>query len=161
MTPPSPSTVHRLLGITLFLKALHAFLEIGGGIALYLIPTEAILGWVRFLTQHELGEDPGDRIASALLRAAEALSLKAEHLYAFLFLGHGLVNLLVVIGLWTSKPWANPLAIVVLSGFILYQLYEFSFSHSPMLLALTLIDVAVIWLIWLDHRQRSQGGRRS
>jgi uncharacterized membrane protein len=40
----------------------------------------------------------------------------------------------------------------VFGAFIAYQLYRFTFTHSIGLIALSLFDFAVIWLIWLEYR---------
>ena len=61
------------------------------------------------------------------------------------------VKLLLLIGLWREKLWSYPLAIVVFTAFIAYQLYRFSFTHSPSLLLLTLMDFVVIWLTWHEY----------
>ncbi len=107
---------------------------------------------VNVLTQEELVEDPRDVVANALLRWAGGLSVQTEHFYALYLLSHGLVKLALVAGLLRNKLWAYPASIVVMLGFIAYQLYRYSYTHSPGLIALTVLDVVVIALVWHEWR---------
>ena len=129
--------IHLFFEISLVLKGLHALIECVGGVALYFISTAQIAHWVALLTQNELTEDPRDAVANFLLAGARHLSIGTESLYAWYLVSHGIVNLLLVVGLLMGLLWAYPASLVALSGFILYQLYRFSFTHSLGLIALT------------------------
>jgi uncharacterized membrane protein len=43
-------------------------------------------------------------------------------------------------------------AIAVFAVFIVYQIYRFTLTHSIWLLAITLLDIVVIWLTWQEYR---------
>jgi len=43
-----------------------------------------------------------------------------------------------------------------LAAFIAYQTYRFFFTHSLWLIALTVLDLAVAFLIWREYRQVRQ-----
>jgi len=59
------------------------------------------------------------------------------------------VKVLLVYALLRRYLWAHPTAIVVFTAFGMYQVYQVSFSHSLLLLALTVLDVVVIALtVW-------------
>jgi uncharacterized membrane protein len=83
---------------------------------------------------------------------AQDFSVESKHFYAFYLLSHGLVKLLLVIGLLRGKFWSYPASLIVLGLFIVYQLYRFSFTHGIGLLLLTLFDVLVMVLIWHEYR---------
>jgi uncharacterized membrane protein len=142
----------RLFRVSVLLKGLHAGMEVVAGAALFAISPDVILRVVALLTQDELTEDPHDRIANYLLNAAKHLSIGSEHFAAIYLLGHGVVKIGLVIALLKDKRWAYPLAIIVFGAFILYQLYRFTFTHGLGLIALSLFDIVVIWLIWLEYR---------
>lgn len=134
------------------LKGLHALLECFGGIALYLVGTDTIVRWVDLLTQEELSEDPRDFVATHLLSWAQHLSVGTQSFYAFYLLSHGLVKVCLVAGLLKEKLWAYPTSLAALAGFIAYQLYRYSYTHSPGLIALTLLDLVIIVLVWHEWR---------
>jgi len=134
------------------LKGAHAVIECIGGIALALIPPGAIAALVNTWTQDELIEDPTDRIASHLLTWAQSMSVATQHFYAFYLLSNGVVKVLLVVGLLRGKLWSYPASLVALALFIAYQIYRFSHTHSPGLIALTVFDIVMMWLIWHEWR---------
>jgi uncharacterized membrane protein len=131
---------------------LDGALELVGGIVLWIISPRQIVDVVRWLTYGELTEDPRDLIANYLRRTANHFSLGAEHFLAIYLLVHGIVKLFVVVALFRNRLWAYPVAIFVFGGFILYQTYQFALTHSAGLIVLTVFDLIVIWLIWLEFR---------
>ena len=144
--------IHRIFEISVVLKGLQALAEFFGGVALYFIPSAAIAHWIGILTQHELREDPHDAIANTLLAAAQHLSVSTQTFYAFYLLSHGLVKVLLVAALLREKLWAYPWSLAVLAAFIAYQLYRYSHTHSPALIALTAFAIFIIALVWHEWR---------
>ena len=105
------------------------------------------------LTQHELSEDPRDLVASYLVRAAGHLSMSGERFASAYLLAHGVLKIALVWALLRSKLWAYPVAIVVFAAFGVYQMYRYALSRSATMLALTVLDVFVIVLTWLEYRR--------
>jgi len=134
------------------LNAFGFFTYLFGGILLYVVTTETIASWVNMLTQEELIEDPNDFIASHLSRMAAEFSVASKEFYAFYLLSHGLIKLLLVVGLLRGKLWSYPASLVALSAFMVYQVYRYSYTHSPGLIVLTVFDAIVMWLIWQEWR---------
>ncbi len=134
------------------LKGLDAALEIVAGGALLAMSPDWILRTIAFLTQDELAEDPRDLVANYLLHAAQNFSLGSERFAALYLLSHGVIKIGLVAALLKAKLWAYPAALIVFGAFILYQLYRFTYTHGLGLIALSLFDLIVIWLIWLEYR---------
>jgi uncharacterized membrane protein len=144
--------IHQIFELGVLLKGAHAVIECVGGIALALIPPGTIVALVNTWTQDELIEDPKDLVASHLLGWVQHLSVATQHFYAFYLLSHGVVKVLLVAGLLRGKLWSYPASLVAMVLFIAYQLYRFSYTHSPGLIALTVFDLVMIWLIWHEWR---------
>lgn len=144
--------IHQIFEASLLLKGAHALIECVGGLVLAFISTDTIISWVKMLTQEELIEDPQDFIANHLMSMAAGFSVSSQHFYAFYLLSHGLVKVALVIGLLRNKLWAYPASLVVLSLFIAYQVYRYSYTHSMGLIVLTVFDVIVMFLIWHEYR---------
>ena len=145
--------MHRVFTLGIWLKGLDGVLEMIGGVLL-LVTSASTLNWlVVALTQHELGEDPHDWLATTLRQTAAHLSL-STHLFGSIYLiVHGLLKLLIVAGLWRANRWAYPLAIVALSLLIAYQTFRLSYHFSTGLLVLTLFDIVIVGLTWREYRQ--------
>lgn len=139
--------------LSLAFKAALGALQLIGGFGLVLAPKGAVLQLVDWMTRNELAQDPTDPIAHAAVAWAAKLSVSAEHFYAIYLLGHGCLNLGVAAALLFRVRGAYHVSLIVLEGFVAYQLYLFTQRHDPMLLVLTAIDVAVIVLVLLERRQ--------
>lgn len=149
---PGEKRIHQIFRISVILKGLHALIEIGGGLIFYLVSARTVLDWVNLMTRDELVEDPRDFIATHLLDAAQHLTGATQSSYAWYLVSHGVIKLVLVAGLLRERLIAYPLSLVALGGFILYQLYRYSYTHSIGLILLTLFDLVVIALVWHEWR---------
>lgn len=143
--------IHQIFEVSILLKGLNALIECVSGIAVAFISTQTIANIANFLTQEELIEDPRDFVATHLLSWAQNFSVGTKNFYAFYLLSHGIVKLFLVVGLLRNKLWAYPASLIVLGLFIVYQLYRFSYTHGAGLIALTVFDVFVMFLIWHEY----------
>lgn len=138
--------------ISVWFKGIDGFLELAGGIALFAVSPGLILRLVRSLTQDEITEDPRDLLANALRHFVRHLTFASEHFMAIYLLVHGVVKIGLVWALLARVLAAYPVSAVVFAGFIIYQLYRYSFTHGAGLLLLSGLDVVVIGLIVLEYR---------
>lgn len=145
--------------VSVWLKGLDALLEIIGSVALFTVSPALILHIVRFLTQDEIAEDPRDLIANALRHAAGHLTFATDHFIGIYLLVHGAVKFALVWALLARVLVAYPASMTIFAGFILYQLYRYTFTHGVGLLVLSAFDLVVIGLISLEYRalRRSRG----
>jgi uncharacterized membrane protein len=144
--------VHQIFRASVLLKGAHALIECVGGLALALVSTNMIAAMVNRLTQEELIEDPRDFIANHLMSAAANFSDGSKGFYAFYLLSHGLIKILLVVELLRNKVWAYPASLIVLSMFVAYQVYRFTYTQSIGLIVLTVFDIFVMFLIWHEYR---------
>jgi uncharacterized membrane protein len=145
-------SIYEAFRISVLLKGVHALIEILSGVLLALVGAHAITRTVGSLARWQLGEHPHDPIATALLNAADGFTVQTEHFYAFYLVSHGVVNLALVIGLLRNKLWAYPASLVVLTLFVAYQVYRYSYTHGFGLILLTVFDLIVMALIWHEYR---------
>ena len=144
--------IHQIFVISVLLKGVHALIECLGGIVLYLVSTDTIVALVNRATQEEIREDRNDFVATHVLGMAQHFSVSTKTFYAFYLLSHGLIKLLLVVGLLTNQRWSYPASLVALAGFIAYQVYRFSYTDSVGLVFLTIFDLLVMALIWHEWR---------
>jgi uncharacterized membrane protein len=146
------TTIDRLFFLGVVLKGLDGLLEVAGGVLAFAVDPATISSAVRFLTANELSEDPSDLVANAARRAVAHLSHNTTTFAAAYLVGHGVVKLVVVGGLLRRRAWAFPTALVLLTAFIGYQTYRYALGGSLPLLVLTVLDVAIGWVIWREYR---------
>jgi len=152
----------RAFAVGIILKGLDGVLEVVGGLLLLVVKPTTIDQLSRFLTQHELSEDPHDFLATHLLHAAGSLTGSSLRFGAAYLLLHGFVKVVLVAALLRDKIWAYPWMIAFLVVFIVYQAYRMTFAFSIGLLGLTVFDVVVVWLTYREYgKQRGQATRSS
>lgn len=144
--------IRQIFVVSVLLKGADAVIEMVSGAVLALINTSTIANLVNAATQEELIEDPNDFIATHLLAWAHGFSVATKDFYAFYLLSHGVVKLLLVIGLLRRKLWSYPASLVIFGLFIAYQLYRYSYTHGTGLIVLSIFDIALMWLIWHEYR---------
>ena len=131
-------------------------LELVGGVLFLVVPPSALGRIVVAITQHELSEDPGDRIAILLREAAQHFG-GARFFGAVYLLSHGVSKIVLVIEIFRGRLWAYPAMLVLLGAFIVYQSYRLVHAFTVGMLALTLFDIIVVWLTWREYgRQRER-----
>lgn len=144
----------RTFRISLTLKGLDGVLELIGGVLLLLVSPQQIGDVARFVTQHELAQDPGDPLASAVLHAASAASLSASVFGAIYLLLHGLVKIVLVWAVLKDRLWAYPWMIGFLLVFIFYQLYRIVVAFAWGMVLLTAFDVFIVWITAREYRRQ-------
>lgn len=143
--------IHDAFIITLLAKGIFAFVQIIlGTLLLFIGQTTAI---IEKILESELFDDPGDFWASWAQTLLHP-SYEAQVFGGLYLLSHGVVKIFLVVGLLRNRVWSYPASIGVFTLFIVYQLFRYFFkTHSPWLLALTVVDIVVIWLIYHEYKQ--------
>ncbi len=108
---------------------------------------------VQTIFKHELLQDPTDILANYLIKASHNVSFSTLSFAAVYLMIHGFIKIGLVTGLWFKKLWAYPLAEIVLSLFIIYQLIRFSRTHSLILILLTLLDIVILFLVSHEYKR--------
>jgi uncharacterized membrane protein len=152
----SGSLLDRSFRFSIALKGLHALLEMILGIAILKVDPQAMNRFVLTLLHPELSEDPGDFVATHLLRASQQFAAGGKRFASLYLLSHGLVKIVLVAALFRNKLWAYPAMIVTLAAFVFYQGYRFVLGHSLVMIFLTFFDIVVMVLTWLEYgKQRA------
>ena len=148
------AVLHESFRVSIMLKGLHAILETVGGIVLLKVSPQTLNRWVMSVLTQDFSQDPNDFIVTQLHRAFERMADGGSHFASWYLLSHGGVKLCLVVALLWNKLWAYPLMLAMLSAFIGYQVYRFVLTHSPAMAALTIFDIVVIVLTWIEYRQQ-------
>lgn len=161
MPQTSRQIITTILGDTyrvgLAIKGLDGLLELVGGLLLLAVPGATIHGLVEDLTTNELSQDPHDFIANGLIYLDHKLLMGGVQLFVALYLiGYGAVKMGLAVALLKRLTGAYRPAIVILSIFLLYQIYQIGYTHSRWLLALSTLDAIVLVLVIWEYRRQRQ-----
>ncbi|TAN03443.1 MAG: DUF2127 domain-containing protein [Rhodanobacteraceae bacterium] len=152
--------VHRAFLVGMIFKGADGFLELIGAIALFVTTRPEIQHMVAWLAREELAEDPTDFFATHAVNMAQHLTAGTQHFAAAYLLVHGVIKLALVAGLLRGLRWVFPVALVVLTAFIGYQLYRLAHFPSLALGLFTLLDVIVVVLVGREWRTRENHAPR-
>lgn len=130
-------------------KSIFAFVEFLSGLLLIFIPLELIKSTIRHLAA-SIAFAP---LSSMITNAGERLTSDATLFAVIYLLLHGALKLVTLALLWRKILWSYPLSIVLLVGFITYQMFEF-FNHGAIsMLVLCVVDLVMIALTLLEYRK--------
>ena len=130
-------------------KSIFAFVEYLSGLLLIYIPLDLIKSTI----QHLAASIAFAPLSSMITNAGERVTSDATLFAVIYLLLHGALKLVTLALLWRKILWSYPLSIVLLLGFITYQMFEF-FNHGAIpMLALCVDDLVMITLTLLEYRK--------
>lgn len=150
--------IHDAFDVGISIKGVDGVLEIIGGILFLFASPKRVSNIIDILTRHELSQDPNDIFANFLINTAHGFSTSAQFFGSLFLLSHGIIKVFLVGALWKGKHWAYPLAISIFSLFTVYQMYRYFLKPSPLLIILSILDVFVIILTWLEYKRMRKEG---
>jgi len=145
--------LHRLFQLGIWIKGIDGLLETAGGILLLTVSLRALNSYIIALTQNEIREDSGDLIVDVLRHAAHHMTEASKLTAGTYLLGNGVVKVFLAACILRGKLWCYPVAIVVITLFILLQFIRLTFHFSWPLFSGTMIDGAIVLLIWREYRR--------
>ena len=143
--------LYRVFQIGILLKALDGAIEIIGGLFFLGITPSQMNTFMVWVTRKELSEDPNDLVAQSLVHLAAQSTISNTQFATAYLLTHGIVKIFIVVNLLRNKVWAYPFSLVVLSLFTVYQLYRLTYDFAWWLVALTIFDMCIVWLVWHEY----------
>lgn len=142
---------HEFFIIGIIIKSLTGLVETLSGFVLLLISPGLLINILGRLSHGGQIVDADDLLLGYAYQYLQHLTV-ANKIFAGLYiLFHGIINLLLVLGLIKEKLWAYLIAVGVLSSFILYQLFRIALAHSPLLETLTVLDFLFVIVIWHEY----------
>lgn len=130
-------------------KSIFAFVEFLSGLLLIFIPLDLIKSTI----QHLAASIAFAPLSSMITNAGERVTSDATLFAVIYLLLHGALKLVTLALLWRKILWSYPLSIVLLVGFITYQMFEF-FNHGAIsMLVLCVVDLVMIALTLLEYRK--------
>jgi len=143
--------IDRWFTISVVLKGIISAFEVVVGVLVFLIPPQAVVGFLIDMSQDALADDPDSFFATHSLHVLQHLPPIAQGFIALYLISRGLIKLVLIIALLKNKLWAYPAALIVLGLFVLYQIYEIVKLHSLPIGLLSIFDLTVMWFIWREY----------
>jgi uncharacterized membrane protein len=152
MLRQSNNTNASLFHISLIIKTIQGTAELLLGFAFLYIQSSTVTLFLQEFTRDELVENPYDKTSHFLLQTGNSIIASGTLFIALYLLSHGIIKLLLIIGILKKKLEAYYIFITILTLFIIYQLYRYSITHSVLVLIFTIFDILFCWLVWKESK---------
>jgi uncharacterized membrane protein len=149
------AVLDRWFRIAVAIKGLDGIVEALSGAFLLIVPAAQIKGVIATLATNEIQENKHAFIAHFVLSLDQKVDVHVQLFVAIYLLAHGCIKIALAIALLKRYFRLYPYAMGFLVVFIVYQSYLITANHSLLLVALTLFDIAVTvltYLEWQRHR---------
>ena len=148
---PAARRTERLFRLAMFVKGLDGAVELIGAIVLLLVPAALVNHLVADVISRDLVGSPDGFLARHLV-AGTAEFASGNRTFVILYLGlHGVVKLALVVALLRRWMPAYPVAAVVLSVFVAYELYRAVRTGSVVLPLLAAVDILIIIMVVREY----------
>lgn len=144
---------HKIAKIIVYFKGIFGIIELIVGLGLLFVGRESLNEYMLWLVDFEPFEKHPRLMDSTTRFIADHVLGSMHTLIALYMIVHGLVFIAVVIALVHKKMWAFPAAGILLTLFIIYQIYRLALAFSLILLIFTLIDVAIIFFLRYEYKR--------
>lgn len=143
-----------LFDVALLLKTLNGALEVLAALLILFVPPAFVIKLAEFATGGELAQDATDPVATMIRDAAHTFTVHTHYLFASYLALHGIVKIVLVIGIFAKKRIAYPLFMLALGVFGTYEAYRGFFLHELLLQALAIFDFSLLVLTSYEYRRR-------
>lgn len=143
-----------LFDSALILKVIHGVFEVVAAILVLVIPPAFVMKAAEFITAGELAQEPNDFIATTILTAAQTFAVHPHFFIALYLALHGVIKVILIIGIFAGKRIAYPLFMVSLSLFGVYEVYRGFARQELLLYVLAIFDFLLIILTVHEYRLR-------
>ncbi len=149
--------VHFVFRLTLVVKGVFALGETLAGFLLIYFTPPRVRELVHYILATDIGREYIHFWKEYLLDFGYAYTVGTQLFAIFYLVSHGAIKYIIVVLLWQERLWAYPLSVASLVGFIVYQLYRYQFTHSFMLILLTILDIVIIILTFVEFYNLLKG----
>ncbi|HSW85557.1 MAG TPA: DUF2127 domain-containing protein [Candidatus Saccharimonadales bacterium] len=140
--------------IGIIIKGIDGVFELVGGVLVLVISPQTFNKLTEYLTHDSLEQNPHNYLANEIAKAGHHLASGHNIFAAAFLLTHGAVKVFLVTCLLLNKLWAYPWALVILSVFLVYQIFLLVTKPGFGMGFLTVLDIFIIWLIYREwHHQ--------
>ncbi|MFA5788374.1 MAG: DUF2127 domain-containing protein [Candidatus Gracilibacteria bacterium] len=144
---------HRFFLLGLALKSLNGIAELILGFGMWFSSPVLLNKFASLFAQEELYEDPTDLFMNFLLNLTNHASTNDLDYAGIFLISHGIIKLILIGFLLKGVKKAYPIAIFIFSLFAVYQVVHFLGHNSYLDIFLTIFDLIVIGLTFLEYKR--------
>jgi uncharacterized membrane protein len=154
MTGAQHTATEKLFRAAITIKGIDGALQLVAGIVLIFVPGRVITELVHVVVSRDLLGSPGGPLATHLQLATHDFVEGSSRTFVVAYLlSHAVVKLGLVAALWRKIMPAYPVAVVVMTVFVVVELLRGVQTHSILLPVLAALDVLIILFVIKEYIQ--------
>lgn len=143
----------RSFRLIMWARIWYGFLRILLGLALVRYIGVSLGALIFMLMGHEFVGEKHDFLLKVLAPLSAHFHYPVTYFAAAYLLFWGLLDVILSGLLLQSKLFAYPLSIMLISSFMMYELFRLLHTHSVILAGFIFCDLVAIWLIWREYQK--------
>jgi uncharacterized membrane protein len=146
------SLAHRAYLVAISIKGLDGAFELLLGGIVAVLGAQRFSAWLISWSAPEIAGNPEGHMMRFVRHSADGLAHASTAFVIVYLLVHGVLKLGIAINLLRGKSWIYPVAVVVLTGFILFMCYRLTTHWSAWLFGFAGFDVITLALVINEWR---------
>jgi Predicted membrane protein len=151
-TPAEQKQIYEFFLASVLLKGAISVAEVVVGIIVLFVPTALFLSVVTGIVHLIPAQPPFGFFSEHLLEEVARYTSGTALFLSIYLLSRGLVKAFLIWALLLNKLWAYPSSLIILAGFLAYQVYQIFSGHSLLVIGITVFDIIVMYFIWREWR---------
>jgi uncharacterized membrane protein len=139
--------VHRTYVATLLVKGLDGAIETLAGLIIGIAGSRRLYALVVRATVRKLAHQPNDIVIHLIRHWFLGLTTTSNSFVVLYLIMNGVLKLAIAISLLLGKRWIFPIAVAILSAFILYMSYRLTIRWSWWLFGFAAVDLLTVVLV--------------
>lgn len=144
-------TLSRLFHLSMWWRIIYGCVRIILGLLLLKMINVPFSEIFCAIMNYEVTAEPTDHVISYINTFLEDQELTVTMFVAAYLLFWGVLDVILSICLLRHQWWAFPVSLFLIGTFILYESYRFTYTLSPFLLTVIIIDALIFWIIWREY----------
>jgi uncharacterized membrane protein len=146
-------TEDRIFRYGMYWRIFYGSLRILFGIVLFRLVGTSLIDIITRLMTHELVQDPSDKLYAFAVYWLGHHPLSITYFLASYFIFWGVVDIVLSVELLRERLWAFPASLVLIAGFVIYEIIRFTHTHSLILLWIIFVDIFIFWFIEREYKK--------
>ncbi len=142
-----------LFRVLVVLKGLHGALELASGLLLLFFSAPHLAEILSRFAWHEMYVAGHPLLGRSLSGAAGHVTGGGKAFAVVYLLVHGGVKLALLVSVFRHMRRWYPVMLVLLGGFLLFELVRLAIRFSPVLAGLAAYDLLLVTLLWREYRR--------
>ncbi|MFT7644650.1 MAG: putative membrane protein [Candidatus Paceibacteria bacterium] len=142
-----------LFQIGMLWRILYATLRLVIGFALLKLIDVPITDLLYKFTGSDLAENPSNFLFTTINALLEAHPISITYFLAGYLIFWGTIEIVLSVSLLKHKLWAFPVSLWLIGGFMLYIIYRYTHTNSPILIGVFCIDLIIFWLVKSEYNK--------